>query len=368
MIDLIERYTSNRLDRSTGERKWLAGIIGDRPSQYAKSPSLWNKAFSELGLDAVFVPFDVEPNNLAPLVQALRETRHVVGFSVTVPYKTEIIKLLDDLDPKARQIGAVNTVTRSVDGNLVGYNTDGQGFIDMLTRSLPGQPASFFPNLDGRRALLLGAGGAARAVAFFLGEALESNGALIISNREVKKGEELAASVNRAYGNAKYLNENDIGAAAPTVDLIINATTKGQSGIRNLSDGRATMLEPYCALASASPAILDQGLGSSESGFYAAWYRQSFRDIEANHAASNAILVDVPEKTAFVDLVYSPLETRMLAMGRWSGHRTLNGKGMNISQAADAFVNRVMTPYLAALGWDLDETYQRVYNAMANVW
>jgi shikimate dehydrogenase len=368
MTELIQRHASNRLDPATGERKLLAGILGDRPSQYAKSPSLWNRAFSELGLDAIFVPLDVEPNNLAPLVQALRETRQVVGFSVTVPYKTEVIKLLDELDPKARQIGAVNTVARSLEGKLVGYNTDGQGFIDMLTRLLPGQDTLFFENLDGRRALLLGAGGAARAVAFFLGEALGSKGALTISNRDPKKGEDLAASVSRAYGNATHIKENEIGAVAPTVDLIINATTKGQSGIRNLPGGRATILEPYCALAPALPAVLDQRLSSGESAFYAAWYKQSFRDIEANHSASNAILVDVPEKTAFVDLVYAPLETRMMAMARWSGHRTLNGKGMNISQAADAFVNRVMTRHLVSLGWDLDETYRRVYNAMANVW
>jgi shikimate dehydrogenase len=368
MLGQIQPYLSNRLEPVAKAHRWVAGIIGDRPSQYAKSPSLWNPAFMALGLDAIFLPFDVEARNLSSLVNVLRRSERVVGFSVTVPYKVEIINLLDDLDPKARQIGAVNTVARTEAGELVGYNTDGQGFIDMLTKSLPGQDQPFFENIEGLRALLIGAGGAARAVAFFLAENVGKKGRITIANRDSSKAKELATAVNGTYSNASAVPNADLEAVAPTVDLIINATINGQSGIRKLANGRITSLEPYCALAPACPAEFSEDLFASESAFYVAWYQQSHKDIEANMALANRILVTIPKETAFVDLIYSPLESRTLAMARLSGHRVLNGKGMNISQAADGFVNRLMRPHLTALGWDLEDTYRRVFQTMSQVW
>jgi shikimate dehydrogenase len=368
MLDQIQLCLTNRLEPAAGAHRWVAGIIGDRPSQYAKSPSLWNRAFTTLGLDAIFLPFDVEVRHLASLVDVLRRSERIVGFSVTVPYKVEIINLLDELEPKARQIGAVNTVARTQGGKLIGHNTDGQGFIDMLTKSLPGQNRPLFEDVEGRHALLIGAGGAARAVAFFLAESIGKNGRITIANRDPSKAKELAAAVNEAYSNAVDVPQAGLGAVVPTVDLIINATTKGQSGIRKLTGGRMTFLEPYSALAPACPAEFSEDLFGTESAFYTAWYKHSHKDIEANLSFSNKILMAIPKQTAFVDLIYSPLESQTLAMARWSGHRVLNGKGMNISQAADAFVNRVMRPHLTALGWELEDTYRRVFQIMSQVW
>src|SRR3972149_6945661 len=116
ILDDIQPDLSNRLDPAAQAHKWIAGIIGDRPSQYAKSPWLWNNTFTTLGLDGIFLPFDVEAAHLPSLLEVLRRSEQVVGFSVTVPHKVEIIKYLDELDPKARQIGAVNTVARTQDG------------------------------------------------------------------------------------------------------------------------------------------------------------------------------------------------------------------------------------------------------------
>ena len=367
-LDEIQPYLSNRLDPAVEAYKWIAGIIGDRPSQYAKSPLLWNKVFTTLGLDAVFLSFDVEASNLSSVVEILRRSERVVGFSVTVPYKIDIIGFLDDLDSKARQVGAVNTVVRTKDEKLVGYNTDGQGFIDMLTKSLPNQESPFFEDLEGRHALLIGAGGAARAVAFFLAEAIGNHGCLTVANRDPNKARELAADVAKAYSNATHVTEIDIGTVAVAADLIINATTKGQGGVRKLAGRQITCLEPYCALAPAGPAEFPEDLISCESEFYAAWYKHSCQDIEANLSLADKILTAIPKETAFVDLIYAPLETRLLAMARLSGHRVLNGRGMNISQAADAFVNRVMRPYLAALGWDPEGAYRRVFEIMDQVW
>jgi shikimate dehydrogenase len=369
MLDQIQPYLNNRLELRDGAHKWLAGIIGDRPSAYAKSPSLWNAVFRTLGLDGIFLPFDVDTSRLCPLLEVIRRSGHVIGFSVTVPYKVEIIKFLDDLDWKARQIGAVNTVARTQDGKLVGYNTDGQGFLDMLTRPLPGQHRPFFENLQGRRVLLIGAGGAARAVAFFLAEALGDKGSLTIANRDSEKAQALVGAVKDAYPiNVDFLAETDIEHIVSTLDLVINATTKGQSGVRRLAANRATCLEPYSTLAPAKPAELDEESLAVEPEFYRSWYKQSYLDIESNLRKADEVLRATSPDAAFVDLVYSPLETRTLAMARWSGHRILNGKEMNVRQAADAFVNRVMNHHLSAMGWDLSRTYVRVSEIMSQVW
>ena len=369
MLDRIQSCLTNRLDPSAGAHKWIAGIVGDRPSQYAKSPSLWNRAFRSCELDGIFLPFDVEASNLPSLLEVLRQTQGVIGFSVTVPYKVEVMRFLDDIDQKAARIGAVNTVARTQEGKLVGYNTDGQGFMDMLTKPLPDQERPFFENMEGLYALLIGAGGAARSVAFFLAEALGDRGRLIITNRDANKGQGLANALRQAgFSNLDYLAETDIGAVARTLDVVINATTKGQSGIRRLAGKKITCLEPYCALAPAKPAELNEDSCPTEAEFYNSWYQRSHTDIEVNLRTANEILAMTPMETAFVDLIYAPLETRMLTMARWNGHRVLNGKEMNVRQAADAFVNRVMGSHLTAMGWDLGSTYRRVSEIMSQIW
>ena len=364
----LQQHVSNRLDPAIGDRRWIGGIIGDQPSHYAKSPILWNAAFQALGLDAVYVPWDVSEAKLAPLVAAIRASEQVVGFSVTVPYKVSILALLDELDQKAAQIGAVNSVARTAEGRLVGYNTDGQGAMDSLTRALPGLGEPIMGELAGLKALLLGAGGSGRALAFSLAEALGPRGRLTIANRDASRAAELASAVDQVYGNAEAISEGEIRIVAPRAHLIVNSTTKGQAGLRGLPGGKTTCLEPYSALAPANPALLSEGQFTGDRGFFRLWFWASLGDIERNHRDSNWTMLTISQETAFFDLIYAPLETPLLAQARWTGHRTLNGKGMNIAQAADGFVNRVMAPHLRAQGLDPQACYQTVFEAMARVW
>ena len=97
--DRLQPHLVNTLDPQASSREWIAGIIGDRPSQYAKSPSLWNAAFQDLKMDALFLPFDVDQENLAGLIDGYPESDNLVGGSVTVPYKVDVIPHLDKLDP-----------------------------------------------------------------------------------------------------------------------------------------------------------------------------------------------------------------------------------------------------------------------------
>jgi shikimate dehydrogenase len=364
----LQPFIGNPIDPSVVQRRWIAGIIGDKPSQYAKSPILWNAAYRALGLDAIFLPWDVTEPQLKPLVQAIRENPQIVGCSVTMPYKISILKLLDGLDPKAEQIGAVNTVVRTEDGRLIGYNTDGQGAIDSLTQMLPGQKAPFLKSLQGLQAVMIGAGGAARAVAFFLAEALGPQGHLTIINRDATKATDLAQAVNKAFGNASAVENASLLNSLSKADLVINASTVGQTGMRKLANGDVTCLEPFSPLGPVDISTLPASTASDESAFYAAWFPKAISAIEHNQKAAAEGIVVAKPTAAFFDLIYAPLETRFLNTARLSGHRTLNGKGMNIAQAADGFIHKVMPRHLRSAGLDPATCYPKVFEAMAAIW
>lgn len=363
-IAALAPHLANTLDAvAIGERRF-AGIFGDRPSQYAKSPSLWNAVFKSLGMDAVYVPFDVDEPKLGGLVAALRGMPQFLGGNVTVPYKVRIIEYLDDLDTKARQIGAVNTVVRTKDGRLIGYNTDGGGFLQSLTTPLLPTEAPLLPDPRGVDVLMIGAGGAARAVAFFIAEAI-GKGRLTIVNRTPKTAAALADEVNRVYGNTAAVDESAIAKIVEGAGLVINCSTKGQSGVRKLAGGDATVLEPYSALASANPVRLAD---PDDARFPSRWFAASLADVEQNNHASAEIALRMPPGLVAYDLVYAPLETVFLRHCRLTGHRTANGKGMNIAQAVEALFDRVGHDFLREAGLGGADTRQRIVDVMSSVW
>jgi shikimate dehydrogenase len=161
----------------------IIGLIGD-PVTHSLSPAMHNTAYQVLNLNYIYVPFHVPPTNLPDAVQAIR-TLNLTGVNVTVPHKETIIPYLDTLDSSAVRCGAVNTVVNQ-NGTLTGYNTDGNGFIDSL-REYGFNPAN-------KEAVILGAGGSARAIV----AALLDNGAtkLTIINRTEDKARQLAATLD----------------------------------------------------------------------------------------------------------------------------------------------------------------------------
>ena len=155
-----------------------------------------------------------------------------------------------------------------------------------------------------------------------------------------------------------------IGEVAGTVDLIVNSTIKGQSGLRSSSGDCITCLGPCSALGQASPAVIAESESKDVPHAQHAIYEQSISDNVRNLQISSDIMGCVPASTCFVDLIYSPLDTPMLAQARASGHRTLNGRGLIIAQAADAFVNKALAQHLTGSGWELEKAYQRVFATM----
>ena len=170
----IQNCISNRLDYlAIGDRR-IAGVIGDAPSHYSKSPALWNAAFAHLAMKAIYLPFDVDAVHLRDFVDALRDSDRFIGLNVTVPHKVRIMDFLDELDAGAGRVQAVNTVVRTSAGRLIGHNTDGEGFVQSILTLQPGRQEAFIKSLEGTEILLLGAGGSARAVAFHLSDHMES--------------------------------------------------------------------------------------------------------------------------------------------------------------------------------------------------
>jgi shikimate dehydrogenase len=189
-----------------GPRTQLCAVIL-HPAGHTRSPAMHNAAFRALGLDAVYVAFDVAPAGLSDALAGARALG-VRQLAISLPHKQAVIPLLDEVDDTARQIGAVNTVTRRED-RLVGANTDWIGAVRALERATP---------LSGRNVVVLGAGGTARAVVF---GALERGARVAVLNR----------SADRAEALAKALGAHGAGALSDLsglpCDVLVNATSVG---------------------------------------------------------------------------------------------------------------------------------------------
>ena len=364
-IEAIRRCVSNTIDDRAVNDKALAGVIGDVPSHYSKSPSLWNAAFAFLGIDALYLAFDIDDAKLRDLLAVLKDCGHFMGANVTVPHKARVMDFLDEIDAGAARIKAVNTIVRTSSGKLMGYNTDGAGFIDSILKRQPDRDQPFMSSLGGADVLLLGAGGAARAVAFQLADVLGS-GQLMISNRTSESAVALAREIRGFGGNAMAIPEAELNQWAPKTSLIVNCTTKGQGGIRLLSESMATWLEPYSALAPAhSPSFAEADFGSGD--FDRKWSQAARLSIDANHRASMKLAQSIPATTHFYDLIYHPEETVFLSHGRLTGHATMNGKAMIINQAVIAFCERICRKELDARGLDSSATEQ-ILEVMYGAW
>jgi len=203
----------------TGETK-ICGIIGD-PIEHTMSPVMQNAAFREMGLDFVYTAFKVKPDDLVKAINGIRAL-NIRGMNVTIPHKVTVMPFLDKLDPLAEKIGAVNTITNE-NGILTGYNTDASGFLQALTDKGI-QP-------EGKNVVILGAGGASRAISLILAD---SGAHLTILNRvqEMDWAEELAGRISQLFNtevNALELNRENLINVLGNADILVNATSVGMT-------------------------------------------------------------------------------------------------------------------------------------------
>jgi shikimate dehydrogenase len=188
----------------------ITGIFG-YPIEHTLSPLMHNAAFDDLGLDNCYVPFLVKPDDLPYAVQSIKAL-NMLGVNITVPHKENVMPLLDRIDKEAAFIGAVNTIT-NVDGKLTGYNTDGRGFMSSLEEK--GVSA------DNKEVLIVGTGGACRAISYYLSEKASK---VSLFDIDRPKAEKLANDLKEFREN---INLPDSIEDAGTPDILINATPLG---------------------------------------------------------------------------------------------------------------------------------------------
>ena len=194
------------------------GIIG-YPVKHSKSPQFQTAAFQALGINAVYLPFQVRPEDLQKAIEGIKALS-IKGINVTVPHKEEVIKYLDELSEEVEYIGACNTV-KNIDGYLQGFNTDAYGFIEGLKE--------LTPDFADKKFLVIGAGGASRAVIYGLIKSGVQK--IILANRTVKKAEEIVSDfkkLNRFIEEIiKIIPLNKIENYLKDVDIIVNTTSIG---------------------------------------------------------------------------------------------------------------------------------------------
>lgn len=188
----------------------ITGLFG-YPVEHTMSPAMHNAAFSSLGLDICYVPFRVSPEELPDAVRAIKAL-NLVGVNITIPHKEKVIPLLDRVNEEASFIGAVNTIVNN-EGILTGHNTDGRGFISSLTEK--------GVLIDNKEILVIGAGGASRAISYYLSEKASK---LYLFDVEKIKAEKLINDLKNIRNNVFLLN---VLEKSGTPDIIINATPLG---------------------------------------------------------------------------------------------------------------------------------------------
>ncbi len=189
-------------------------VIGD-PIDHSLSPNIHSAAFRELDLDSSYIAYRIPRGELEEGIKGLKKIK-IDGFNITIPHKIEMVRYLDKMDESCSLIGAVNTVSNK-DGVLKGYNTDMDGFLEPLKRREL--------KVEGTKVLLIGAGGAARAIV--AGFAKEKAGSITIANRTLERASNLSEFSKTIGLNADAVKMEDVRDTAKDYDIIVNATSVG---------------------------------------------------------------------------------------------------------------------------------------------
>ena len=203
-------------DQNINAHTKLFCLIG-HPVEHSMSPTMWNPALRDLGLNYVYIAFDVHPDNLENAIKGIKAL-NIKGINVTIPHKEEVMKYLDEIDPMAQKIGAVNTI-KNEDGYLIGRNTDAGG----AKKSLMDAGC----NLNGKRVLCLGAGGVSRALCYILSEEVDK---IILTDLYEERAQTLAKEIKTKINidiEAKLSDEATINHEIKIADILINATPIG---------------------------------------------------------------------------------------------------------------------------------------------
>jgi len=253
----------------------VCGVIGD-PIEHTLSPIMHNAAFEALQIDYVFLALKVKPEEIENAIKGMLALS-IHGLNVTMPHKNAVIKYLNEVDPTGKAIASVNTILNK-DGRLLGFNTDGVGALNALQQN--------GVKLRGKKVLLLGAGGAAKAIAYTLSQEAEE---LVILNRSPKPALELADLLKQKFKKkvkADELTPDSVKTNLADADVLINATSVGMKPNDNQTPVAPKWLKPDLAVR---------------------------------------------------DIVYNPIETKLAKDAKAAGAKVVGGVEMLIFQGAASF-------------------------------
>lgn len=253
----------------------LIGLIG-HPVGHSFSPQIHNNAYKQMDMNYVYLAFDIDPDDIENIIDSAK-VLNIQGFNVTIPHKTAVIPYLDEIDETAKKIGAVNTI-QFRDGIAKGFNTDGMGTVMSLQN---------YTDVENKDVLIIGAGGAAKAIAFTL---INYNiKSMKIANRSRENADVLINNLKdqTEFSNIEYVSLTDASDLIDDVDIIINTTPIGM--YPNVD------VEP--------PIKTDK----------------------------------ISSKHTVMDIIYNPLKTNLLKQAQANGATVIDGTQMLINQAIESF-------------------------------
>ena len=266
---------ANRIQGTTR----LLGLIG-YPLKHSKSPHMHNTSFEALGLDNVYMAFEVGDGHIKEALEALK-TLNALGGNITMPHKSKVVEHLDEISPDAKIIGSVNTIKIDENKKITGYNTDGRGLVKALEEN--------DVDYKGKKVVMAGAGGAAKAVATQL--AYDGVSELVLFNRTLSSAEAITNNINKniptCKARAEVMNEERLVEEMQDAAILLNATSLGMK------------------------ATIDEAIISSPD--------------------------QLPKDIFVADIVYDPDQTKLLKIAEQAGVRYMNGLMMMIWQGAIAF-------------------------------
>ena len=304
----FKKFIENKINLK--KNKKFVSIIGSNPSKSARSPILWNRAFSKLKMNIKMFPLDVKDQNIGLLIKSLKKDNHFYASAVTLPYKEKVIKYLDEVDQTASEVGSVNLIIKSKN-KLKGYNTDSFGCSFTLGK--------IYKRI--KKVLIIGCGGAGKACIVSTKNKYPK-AKIYLFNRNLRKLKKFTKGIKFNKKNIKIIRNNKILRNLKNLDLIINTTSLGFDLEIPQIKSNYKFFTP----------ILFEDL--------------RFDQLETLENVKNKIsenLIDTfyflhsNSKAIIFDIIYKPHKTIILKIAEKIGLRSINGLEMNFMQAVKAF-------------------------------
>ncbi len=301
-------FIENKIN--VGINQKFVSIIGSNPSEGARSPALWNKAFFNLKIKMKMFPLDVKDKNIGKLVKSLKKNKNFYASAVTIPHKEKIIKYLDEIDQPALEIGSVNLIVKEKN-KIKGYNTDSLGFLYTLDKI----------NKKLKNLLIIGCGGAGKACIIATKNRYPKTN-IYLFNRNTSRLIKFYKKIKINKKNIKIIRDYKSLQSLKKLDLIINTTQLGF----DLEIKKIKSNFKYFSPISKSEIKFDK-LNTGEK----------ISNSITNNLIETLAFLKVNSNAFIFDIIYKPSKTMLMKIGGKIGMKSINGLEMNYMQAVQAF-------------------------------